>query len=48
MIREYIAILPQSARERVRPSWLPQGEPELTTRLRERKTRRLAYQEVQR
>jgi hypothetical protein len=48
MIREYIAILPQSARERVRPSWLPQGEPELTTRLCERKTRCLAYQKLQR
>jgi len=48
MIRDFIAILPQSARERIRPTWLPQGEAELNSRLKRRKSRRMAYSEVQR
>lgn len=48
MIRDFIAILPTKARERVRPTWLPEGEAELIERLQARRAIRAGYREAQR
>ena len=48
MIRQFLQIVPTRALERVRPSWLPQGEVELNERLKDRRERRKAYSEAQR
>jgi len=47
MIREFIDILTQRERDRVRPDLLPAGEVEDRERLQARKSRRKAYSEVQ-
>lgn len=47
-LSQYIAILPQKARERIRPDWLPQGEAELNERLQARRLVRAGYREAQR
>lgn len=48
MIREFIDMLPQRARDRVRPTWLPEGEAELGERCKRHKLVRAGYREAQR
>jgi len=48
MIRAFVAILPQRARDRVRPDLLPAGEAELRESLKARRIVRQGYQEAQR
>ncbi len=48
MIREFIDMLPQRARDRVRPDLLPALEVEQRERLNARRIVRKGYQEAQR
>lgn len=45
---DLVDILPTKARERVRPTWLPEGEAELIERLQARRAIRAGYREAQR
>lgn len=48
MIREFIAILPQRARDRVRPDLLPAGEAEIAQSCKARRAISEGYREAQR